>query len=722
MDKSLTSFAKLDVYRSELKKYERIISRQSHRLPLQHGVSVITPSYKSVDTLGETLSSLAAQTLPKDHFEIIVVLNGEDDGSRKMLSEWRDDFADMEIRVVENCKASAGAARNLALKLVRFEHVTFVDADDLVAPRFLETMLEAAASEKLIVASPIVNLDADGTLDSENALNQRIAENRGQTRPLAELPWLLGFNACKLVPTSLIAELSYREELPSGEDLVFFANLLAFSDLQVVFPEWLEQSEYVRRMKDNSVSRQSESFEFNVRQRVLCLQALREIDLPSHTLPARTALERAQASFVRRYLESHPSEVEQLEQLLADLAFVDFPWSWLNEGKARDLAISYCFLPYADTSAVVAAKALAERRKVVDVISADMSELRKTDETLSFLASRWIENQFEVSVKPSFSDWVLNIQFAEKAVEVVRTRQALRGFSYATLYTRALWMGSHIAGAFLKLEQPSIQWTAEFSDPLRFGVDGSPRVGSFQQDSNAEFLLDVIKRRSPVELQIESIFDLVEAATMLIADELLFTNSNQLKYMLSKYPSEMANDISKKARVRHHPVPITDAYKVVDTKPPFNPNRINVAYFGAFYVNRGLGDVFSALANLKAVDQERINLHVFCNEPVKAQLEIEAMGLAGIVFAHEYLPYLQFLNASTKADVLLVNDIMRSPNLHINPFLPSKYSDYRGAGRAVWGIVDTGSPLSMQPLDFVSQTGNVPSIVKSLNQIIEEFG
>lgn len=719
MNTKQSPFEIVEKYRSELHTFERKVNSQSNRLPLLHGVSVITPSYRSVDTLGETLRSLAAQTLAKDEFEIIVVLNGEDDGTRSMLHSLASDLGEVTIRIIENSRSSAGAARNLALKLARFDHVTFVDADDLVAPRFLETMLQSAEEGASIVASPIVNLDSDGNFDAENSLNQRIMENSGKTLPLAAVPWLLGFNACKLVPTSLVSALNYREDLPSGEDLVFFANLLADSELKAVFPENADQAEYIRRLKDNSVSRQTESFEFNVRQRVMCIQALRDIDVPLETLPARVALERAQASFVRRYLENHVTEVEKLEQLLGDIAFVDFPWSWLNEGKARDLAISYCFLPYADTSAVVAAKALAERKKVVDVISADMSELRKTDSSLNFLASRWIENQFEVSVKPSFSDWGLNVLFAKKAADISRTRQNLRGFAYETLYTRALWMGSHIAGSFLKLEQPEIQWTAEFSDPLRFGVDGSPRVGGFEMDEDAETLLSIIESRSPVELVVESIFDLVEMSTMLLADELLFTNENQMEFMLSKYPPEMAALVAEKARVRQHPSPSADAYRVVESSPPFDPRKINIAYFGAFYVNRGLGDVFTALVNSSVEVRERVNLHVFCNDPVKAQVEMDSMGLSGIAFAHEYLPYMEFLNATTKADVLVVNDITRSPGLQINPFLPSKYSDYKGSGCSVWGIIDTGSPLSTKPLDFVSYTGNAPSAVKVLNQIVK---
>lgn len=711
----------LDFKRNRLARIEHGSQSSSlgpHFIP---GVSVIVPCYKSAQTIEETLTSLYQQTLKFEDYEVIVVFNGEDDGSVGIAREFADSHPEFNLRLFFNSKASAGAARNVGMNLVRHANVTFVDADDSVEAKFLETALDAMPIEHGVVASPIHNLDPNGELDTTNSLNERIRARYGETTTISEVPWLLGFNACKLVSSELLAELRYREDLRSGEDLVFFASLLSNDGLKVVFPESDKDAAYIRRLSDNSVSRQAQSFDFNVKQRVECLAALREIEVPAISKNARIMLERAQVSFVKRYLDDYPEDADELDDLLVTMSFVDFPWNWINDGKARDLAFSYCFVPYADTSGVIAAKAIAERERIVDVVSANMSDKRSKDDSLRFLCSRWLDKTIEVSVRPSFADWKLNVEFAKKAVASARNRQNARGTNYETMYSRALWMGSHIAGAYFKIEYPETLWTAEFSDPLRFDVEGNPRQGELTEDSDSSLFLDLVKSQSPSALEILTIFDLVESVTMILADELVFTNGNQLNYMLSKYPKVFAEMARKKAIIREHPSPREADYQVVKAEPGFSANRINIAYFGAFYVNRGLGDVFTALRNLRADDQRKVALHIYCNDTVEAMGQVVDWGLSGIVMVHPYLPYLQFLNATTQADVLLVNDIKRSGSMEINPFLPSKYSDYRASGTRIWAILDNESPLSKKEVDYSSSNDNVPSSIAAIEQIVADL-
>lgn len=706
--------------KQRLARVAQHISSEADRRLFLPGVSVVIPCYKAVDTIKDTIKSLYEQSMAFADYEVIVVFNGEDDGSYTVVSEFSDQYPEFNLRVYFSAVKGAGAARNVALNLVKYAYISFVDSDDLVEPEFLKNALDAMPLEKAIVASPIHNMDSEGNIDRDNSLNERIIARAGQSLSVTEVPWLLGFNACKLVPSELLVGNRYSEALRSGEDLVFFANMLAVADLKVVFPDSLDNAAYIRRLSNNSVSRQTASFEFNVRQRVECLAELRKIEVPASSKPARISLERAQVSFVRRFLDEHPEYSDDLDALLVELSFLDFPWNWINDGKAQDLAFSYCFVPYADTSAVIAAKALSERQRIVDVVSADMSKHRKRDHSLKFLCSRWLDKTLEVSVQPSFADWALNIEFATKAVEAARKRQEARGTNYKTLYSRALWMGSHIAGALFKIEYPESLWTAEFSDPLRFDVEGNPRPGQLPEDNESRMLREVIESRHPDSLSISTVFDLVEASTMVLADELLFTNQNQLNYMLSKYPESFATEVRAKSRVREHPSPRKADFIVSPVDAGFSANKVNIAYFGAFYVNRGLGDLFTALQNLKADERRKIAVHIYCQDTSSAIGQILDLGLSDTVIVHPYLPYLQFLNASTQADILLVNDVQRSAGMDINPFLPSKYSDYKASGRKVWGILDADSPLSSKPLDFKSENGNTPSSIRVLRDILNQ--
>jgi hypothetical protein len=68
-----------------------------------------------------------------------------------------------------------------------------------------------------------------------------------------------------------------------------------------------------------------------------------------------------------------------------------------------------------------------------------------------------------------------------------------------------------------------------------------------------------------------------------------------------------------------------------------------------------------------------------------------------------------------------VNDAVTDPAIR-NPFLPSKWSDYRGSGTPVWGLLEEGSPLSAEPVTHASPVGDVHAAHKVLIDLIEAHG
>ncbi|QGU08475.1 Putative glycosyltransferase EpsH [Corynebacterium occultum] len=682
----------------------------------ESGISVIVASYLSVGTVIETLRSLEEQSLDHSKFEVIVVCNGPDDGTEKAIHDFAEEFPDFNLRVFGSDVSNAGNARNIGISLAKYEYITFIDADDQVEPHFLENSF-SLASEDAVVISPIINCSESGR-DENNALNTKISERSGTSVPLKEVPWVLGFNACKLISVYQLMKFKYSTKLRSGEDLVFFANLLSTSDLKVVFSEVLSDSAYLRTLSPDSVSRQPESFDFNVKQRVDCIFELRRIAVPEVNLAARQQLENAQLGFVKRYLDGHPEEAEDLENYLGSLGFLDFPWGTVNRGKAHDLVISYCFSPFSDTSAVVAEKAIAERQKYVDVISNDMSKVRRKDQSSSFLSARWIEDRIVINSAPSFAGWASISQFAEEALK--RAESLSEEKSYRSLYSRALWVGSHVAAALYKRRNPHVVWTAEFSDPLRFGVDGQKRPGGLVHNNVSKSLFDVVEAHHYEVGEVETLFDLVEISTFILADEVIFTNQNQMDYMLSHYEPSFRHMVQEKSVVRPHPTPTKSSYFAVESNYNLSNSVVNIGYFGSFYTNRGLGDLFTALINCRAEERSQVMLHIFCNSVEEAKKKVDQWNLNDVVKINPYLPYMEFLNATTKFDVLLVNDISRNAGLSINPFLPSKLSDYRGSGARIWGLIDDGSPLSQQELDYSSAVGDSLGALKIISSVVEE--
>ncbi|GAA4030893.1 hypothetical protein GCM10023063_11840 [Arthrobacter methylotrophus] len=698
-----------------------LITEVAATAPL-YGVSVIVPSFMGSDRIAECLDSLEAQDLDPKSFEVIVVMNGPDDGTIDVARRFSQRFPLGHLRLIKQSLASAGAARNFGLALARFSFVTMVDDDDRVGRRFLSSMLKVAGPGQVAIA-PIIDVHPDGTWDRNNALNKKIFARAGKPFVFSSASDLIGFNACKLIPAAGVKDISYSESLRSGEDICFMAEVAVLNSFTAQVGSLDEEAAYFRVLRNDSISRKPLDFDFAVAQRLAVIEKLEECrswDSGAKDSTLKT-LVNAQANFLRRYLDLFPEERDRVVEAIDASAIKDFPWPRINDGYAKDLAISYCFSPFADTSAVIAAKTIAERSKIVDVISNDMSAVRKLDSNIETIAARFIDKMFVVDAPVSFAGWDQISEFVSRGIAVADRQDALNG-GYETMYSRVLWAGSHFLGAMFKVRHPAVIWSAEFSDPLSFDSQGLPRAGDLKRDGLFEVLDRAVRSKGYSGPNSDNLFVWCEYISYVLADELIFTNENQLEYMLSKVDEpKLQNAIRSKAVVRVHPTPPARSYGVVPSEYSLSGSVVNIGYFGAFYENRGLFEVLTALMNAPLDIRRGLRLHVFTNKPEFVEKQALSMGLTGIVKTQSYRPYLEFLNLATRFDVLLVNDVERAGELAINPFLPSKYSDYKGSGVAIWGLVDGGSALSREPLRFKSGVGNGPEALVILGEIFRTY-
>ncbi len=87
-------------------------------------VSVVVPHYNDLPSLDLCLSSLAAQTLPREQFEIVVSDNGSPCGILAVA-----DVVGRRGRLVMAQERGAGPARNAGIRAARGEIIAFTDSD-----------------------------------------------------------------------------------------------------------------------------------------------------------------------------------------------------------------------------------------------------------------------------------------------------------------------------------------------------------------------------------------------------------------------------------------------------------------------------------------------------------------------------------------------------------------------------------------------------------------
>lgn len=106
------------------------------------GVTVCVPCFNQADTIGETLDSVIAQTVPP--LECIIIDDGSTDDVREPVRS-RMGVSSTEFRYVRVTNRGLPNARNVGLMLARGEWFLPLDSDDWLEPSYLEKTLERAA-------------------------------------------------------------------------------------------------------------------------------------------------------------------------------------------------------------------------------------------------------------------------------------------------------------------------------------------------------------------------------------------------------------------------------------------------------------------------------------------------------------------------------------------------------------------------------------------------
>lgn len=97
--------------------------------------SVIIPAFNAANFIMNAINSVLSQTI--EDFEIIVVNDGSNDGTEKVVT----DVSDKRVRCISQENAGVSAARNTGIKNALGEYICFLDADDLWKPNHLEVVL-----------------------------------------------------------------------------------------------------------------------------------------------------------------------------------------------------------------------------------------------------------------------------------------------------------------------------------------------------------------------------------------------------------------------------------------------------------------------------------------------------------------------------------------------------------------------------------------------------
>jgi len=185
--------------------------------------AVVIPTFNRVDMVGDAIESCRRQTLRP---EIVVVDDGSTDGTPEYV---RAHFA-REVTFLARENAERGAARNAGAEATDAELLVFLDADDRLRPRHVETLLGLAARY------PEASFWATRGVEVDRAFHPIGPLGRTDPGPIS-LEQFVGGEQAVLLPFGVRATTFHElggfveeRELMGSEDWLLTARLLARGD------------------------------------------------------------------------------------------------------------------------------------------------------------------------------------------------------------------------------------------------------------------------------------------------------------------------------------------------------------------------------------------------------------------------------------------------------------------------------------------------------------
>ena len=231
-------------------------------------ISVIIPTYMPQDYLWECLEALYKQSLAKEYYEVILVLDGEKEPYYQSIVEFVNSNAvDLKCSIIYTELMGVSNARNIGIDSSAGSYCCFVDDDDLVSPNYLANLLAKADEQSLVVSD--VRTFTNGL---ENLGYDYLSKAFRETREdnIFARRSFLSSSCGKLIHRKMIADRRFCLMLKNSEDSVFMYKIsdrisrIVLADVDTI---------YYRRIRPSSASRRKQGLFEKLRNALLSTNA-----------------------------------------------------------------------------------------------------------------------------------------------------------------------------------------------------------------------------------------------------------------------------------------------------------------------------------------------------------------------------------------------------------------------------------------------------------------
>ena len=151
-------------------------------------ISVVIPTYQRCASVRRTLEALARQTMAPSEYEVIVPIDGSDDGTKEMIERFQ---APYRLSATWHPNQGRAAARNVGIRMAQGHLIVFLDDDMEPVPGFLLAHVDAhpSGSRRAVIGPVPIPVDAS----SPPLLRYRSSGMDAQLGRLAQAGYRIGF-------------------------------------------------------------------------------------------------------------------------------------------------------------------------------------------------------------------------------------------------------------------------------------------------------------------------------------------------------------------------------------------------------------------------------------------------------------------------------------------------------------------------------------------------
>lgn len=221
-------------------------------------ITVIIPSYKPMNYIWQCLSSLLVQTLPKEKFEVIIVLNGCKTPYYEQIMRFIREKEVTNFVVLQTDIPGVSNARNMGLDLAKGNYIAFIDDDDFVSPSYLEELLLVSSVDTIGISNELRYNEVGGSFEKEAFSYEFEKKSPRKQQPYYMIRRFLSGPCMKLLHRDIISSYRFDTKFINGEDGIF--QFLISRNMKYVNFTSVDAI-YYRRVRTNSaMSKEQKKF------------------------------------------------------------------------------------------------------------------------------------------------------------------------------------------------------------------------------------------------------------------------------------------------------------------------------------------------------------------------------------------------------------------------------------------------------------------------------